>query len=156
MNLTIIQEQLIQLLDGAHAHITFSKAIKNFPIDKINIHLEGVPYSPWEVVEHMRITQRDILDYIQSPNYKELKFPVEYWPTKGIEATANEWNKSVNHINEDLLKLKKIVFDSKTDLTAPISHDAKHNIFREILIMGNHNSYHTGQILLFKRTLGIY
>ena len=64
-----------------------SRAIENFPMDKINTHLDGVPYSPWEVVEHMRITQRDILDYIQSPNYIELNFPIDYWPIKGKEAT---------------------------------------------------------------------
>ena len=71
-----MQEELIQLLDGAHAHITFSKSIENFPMNKINERIAGVPYSPWEIVEHMRITQGDILDYLKNPNYAELKFPV--------------------------------------------------------------------------------
>ena len=156
MDLDIIQQQLIHMLDGSQAHITFPKAIENFPLDKINTHIDGVPYTPWEIVEHMRITQLDILEYLKSPNYKELKFPREYWPAKGKVATADDWNASVKHINIDLQALKEIAVNRDTDFTSPLVHNANHNIFREILIMGNHNSYHTGQILIFKRALHIY
>lgn len=151
-----IRKQLIILLDGSQAHISFNNAIKNFPIDKINERIKDVPYSLYEIVEHMRITQQDILDYISGAEYKELRFPDEYWPVKGKDATAENWNNSIRQLNEDLAALKKIVLDPQTDFTAPLSHNANHNIFRGILIMGNHNSYHTGQILILKRALDIY
>lgn len=156
MDLTTVQQQLIHLLDGAHAHINFFKAIEDFPTDKINVRIQNVPYSPWEIVEHIRITQRDILDYISNPDYKELKFPLEYWPAREIKASPKKWFTSVKLIKQDLQDLKEIVLDPQNDLTAPLSHNIEHSIFREIIIIGNHNSYHTGQLLIFRRVLNIY
>ena len=156
MNLSIIQQELIKALNGGQAHIPCTKIIKSFPIDKINLHIDEVPYTPWEIVDHLRRTQRDILDYIQRPDYKEPKWPEDYWPEKGKEARIDDWNNSFKEFQKDLKSLEEIILNPHTDFTAPIVHNAKHTIFREILIISNHNSYHGGQLLIFKRALKAY
>ena len=90
MNLTVIQQELIKTLNGSQAHIPCLNIIQDFPIEMINSSIDEVPYTPWELVEHMRLTQFDILDYIRNPNYKESKWPDAYWPQKGKTGEAEE------------------------------------------------------------------
>jgi len=156
MQESVIKDQLLNLLEGVNAHITFEKAIANIPIATINLKVPGIPYSLWELVEHMRLTQFDILDFIQNPHYMERKWPEEYWPAKDVKADEKAWNKSTEGFLNDREALKKIVIDPNTDFTAQMTHGPKYNIFREILIVGNHNSYHTGQIIVLRRALKIY
>ena len=155
MNLTIVQEQLIKTLDGSNTHITFDRAIENFPLDKINTRIAEVPYSSYDILEHMRFTQWDVLDFIINPNYPP-KSGDDYWPPKNKEATINDWHIALKQFQQDLLALKEIVVDSSTDFTSPIPHATDYTIFREILVVGNHNSYHIGQLMVLKRTLGGY
>lgn len=155
MNINIVQEQLLNLLEGKNAHITFQKTVTDFPIDRINSLVAGVPYSPYELLEHLRITQHDILDFIINPNYKEPKWPDDYWPVKGRKVSEKDWQESIQGFLTDLESLKNIVLDPQTDFTEPLIHGPKYNIFREILIVGNHNSYHIGQLLLLKRIFSI-
>ena len=156
MNLTVIQQELIKALNGSQSHIPCINIIQDFPVDKINSRIDEVPYTPWELVEHMRLTQFDILDYIRNPLYKESVWPDAYWPEKGKKATADQWDNTVKQFTEDLKSLEQIAADPKTDLTAPLVHNPNHTVLREILIVGNHNSYHSGQLLIFKRVLKIY
>jgi hypothetical protein len=156
MNLSIIQQELIKCLNGAQAHIPCLKIIQDFPSEKINTPIDEVPYTAWQIVEHMRLTQRDILDYMKDPDYKEPDWPQGYWPAKDKTATTDDWNNSIKQFHEDLKSLEEIIMDPQTDFTAPLVHNPKHTIFREILIIGNHNSYHGGQLLIFKRVLKIY
>ena len=155
MNIKEVQDQLIKVLDGSNTHITFDKTIENFPTDKINSKIDGVPYSAYEVLEHTRFTQSDVLEFIINPPYTT-KSREDYWPPKGKEATVDEWEKSVKQFQQDLLSLKEIVKDANTDFTAPLPHGPDYTIFREILVMGNHNSYHIGQLLILKRAFGSY
>jgi hypothetical protein len=156
MNLTVLQQELIKSLNGSQSHIPCINIIQEFPVEMINSRIDEVPYSPWELFEHMRLTQFDILDYIRNPDYKESKWPDAYWPQKGETASADKWHNSVKLFIEDLKAMEEIVKNPKTDLTAPLAHNPDHTIFREILIVGNHNSYHCGQLLIFKRALKIY
>ena len=148
-----IREQLLKLLDGSQAHITLEKAVETFPGDRINALVAGVSYSAFRILEHIRLAQRDILDYIVADEYQELDFPAGYWPPEGKKATETEWRESIAQFIADRSALKAIVEDLETDLTAPLSRNPKHTIFRELLIIGSHNSYHLGQLLVLRRAL---
>jgi len=156
MNLSVIQQELLKTMQGLQAHIPCIKILEDFPVDKINARITELPYTAWEIVEHMRLTQRDILDYLVKPDYKESNWPDEYWPGKGKEATAEQWHNTVKQFKADMQSLEKIILDPESDLTAPLMHNPMHSIFREILIIGNHNSYHSGQLLVIMRILKIY
>ena len=154
MDEKIIREQLLALLDGKNAHITFEGAIAEFPVERLNAKAAGIPYSAWDLIEHMRIAQYDILDFIRNPDYKEMKWPDDYWPK--TQAMEKQWHQSIRQFKDDLEALKTITGDPKTDLTGPLPHAPKYNILREILLVADHNSYHTGQIVALRRALGIY
>jgi len=148
-----IREQLLKLLDGSQAHITLEKTVETFPGDRINALVPGVSYSAFRILEHMRLAQRDILNYIIADEYQELDFPAGYWPPEGKEATETEWRESIAQFIADRDALKAIAEDLKTDLTAPLPRNPKHTVFRELLIIGSHNSYHLGQLLVLRRAL---
>lgn len=156
MDSNVLRHQLTKLLEGANAHISFQNAVKNFPMDHINMRAAGIPYSCWELIEHMRIAQYDILDFIRNPEYSEMKWPDEYWPAKDKEATAEIWQQTIKIFENDLDVLKDIVKDPGTDFTGPLPHAPKYNILREILLVADHNAYHTGQIITIRRALNIY
>ena len=156
MNLSVIRQELLNTLQGFQAHIPCTKVMADFPVDKINERIAELPYTAWEITDHMRRTQHDILDYIVKPDYKEPKWPDDYWPERGKNASVDQWNESIEHFNADMQSLEKIVLDPQTNLTGPIVHNPMHSIFREILIIGNHNSYHSGQLLVIMRLLKVY
>ena len=156
MDEKIIREQLLALLEAKNAHVTFEDSIAGFPVEHINSKAPGIPYSTWELIEHMRITQYDILDFIKNPGYQEMKWPEGYWPEKEAKATKEQWKRSIQQFLNDLEALKEIVRNPETDFTGPLPHAPKYNIFREILVVADHNSYHTGQIVILRRSLGIY
>ena len=153
MNQDAVREQLLKLLDGSQAHITLEKTVETFPEDRVNARVDGVPYSAWRIVEHMRLAQRDILDYIVADEYHELEFPAGYWPPGTNGTSEAEWHQSITQFIADRDALKALVQDPQTDLTAPLSRNPTHTIFRELLIIGSHNSYHLGQLLVLKRAL---
>lgn len=148
-----VREQLVKLLEGAHAHVTLEQTIEAFPVDQINVHVDDIPYSAWSILEHLRLTQQDILDYITAENYREPEFPSGYWPAPGTEGSEANWIASTAAFIKDRQALQTLAQDPDTDLTAPLPHNSQHTIFRELLIIGNHNSYHLGQLLVLKRLL---
>lgn len=156
MDETVLRNQLLKLLDGGNAHMSFQDAVADFPIEKINLRISEIPYSTWELVEHMRIGQTDILDFIKNPNYLELKWPDEYWPPKDQEADEESWLRTVKDFQNDLDALKEIVKDPQTNFTDPLPHAPKYTILREILLAADHNAYHIGQIISLRRILKIY
>ena len=156
MNEAVLRDQLINLLEGGNAHMTFQEAVKDFPLNQINSFASEFPYSFWELVEHMRIAQKDILDFVTNINYVELKWPDDYWPPKLHEANEEMWEKTKKDFQDDLETLKKIVENPKTDLMIPLSHTPKYTILREILLVADHNSYHLGQIITLKRALKVF
>ena len=156
MNETVLRKQLLKLLDGGNAHITFKEAVADYPIEKINLRISEIPYSSWELVEHMRIAQYDILDFIVNPKYAELRWPDDYWPSKNKHADENDWLKTIQGFIGDQEDLKEIVNNLKTDLTISLPHAPEYTIFREILLAADHNSYHLGQLISLKRIHLIY
>ena len=151
---TTNRKHLLASLQGRNAHLSFEKTIKDFPADYYNKKISGVEYSCWDLLEHLRIAQWDILDFIENPNYKPIEWPDAYWPKD--KGDAEKWQASVKNYLHDRKKLEAMVMDNAIDLYSPIPHIPDRTIFQEILIIIDHNSYHTGQLLLIRKALGIW
>ena len=148
-----LREQLLYLLRGGGAHIHFEEAVKDFPAELINRKAEGVPFTPWHLLEHMRIAQWDILEFSRSASHVSPEWPEGYWPDKGREASEDDWRKSVESFRADLGAMQELVADPATDLYARIPHGDGQTILREALLVADHNSYHLGVLLAMSRLL---
>jgi hypothetical protein len=146
-----LREHIIELLDGKSAHIDLESALKVFPLERINERPAGSPHSAWQLLEHIRIAQWDILDFSTNADYKEMKWPDDYWPAN--EGTREKWNSSFKQTLDDLQAMRDLVADDNTDLFAKIPHGSGQTILREAMLVADHNAYHVGQIVLLKRML---
>ncbi|MGD0892705.1 MAG: DinB family protein [Terracidiphilus sp.] len=151
-----LREHLVKLLKGGDAHATFEQATQSFPTDLQGKRPKGAEHSPWEVLEHLRIAQWDILDFSRNPKYKEREWPKEYWPETQEPPSKSAWAKSVKAFQSDLQKICDLVSDPKTDLYAKIPHGNGQTILREALVVADHNAYHLGEMVLLKRQLGAW
>lgn len=151
-----IHQQLFELLDKGHAHMTLDEAVKDFPLKHINDCPPNIDYSFWALLEHIRITQWDILDFIQNPNYKEIEWPKEYWPKKSQKATAADWKKTIAYFKKDLKQLQKIAKDTSIKLDTKISHGAGQTIIRELLTVADHNAYHIGEFAILRQVCNLW
>jgi len=157
MNDEHVREQLVNALAHRQAHMLFDDAIKEFPEDHYNTHPPNTPYSFWHILEHLRITQWDILDYIQNPDYQYRKFPEEYWADPSSTTDADGWQKTIDSFRRDLNALIAIVNDPKTDLYAQIPHAQNgHTILREINIIATHNAYHIGEFGILRGVMDLW
>jgi DinB superfamily len=151
-----LRKHLLDLLDGGHAHAAFDDVIANFPARSYGEVPKGLPHSAWMLLEHLRITQRDILEFSRNPKYKAQKWPDDYWPKKPAPPDPAAWDKSVKSFRDDLAAMKKLVSDSKTDLFAEIPWGEGQTVLREALLVADHNSHHLGQLIDVRRLLGIW
>jgi hypothetical protein len=151
-----IQEELIGLLKSGHAHMSLGEAAKDFPDEHMNTIFPNGTYSAWDLLEHIRITQWDILDFIRNPNYKEISWPDGYWPPTDKKATKKEWENTIVQFEKDNLALQQLVKDPKTDLYVKIPHGDGQTIFREILVVGDHNSYHIGEFAIMRQVMNTW
>jgi len=152
----VLREQLLFLLRGGNAHLTFDDAVAEFPLAHINIKPPHVPYTPWHLLEHIRIAQWDILDFIHNPAYAALKWPEGYWPAPDAQADESKWNQTIQDFRANLVTLQKLVENPGTDLTAPIPHAPKYTILREILLVADHNAYHIGEFAILRQVMGAW
>jgi uncharacterized damage-inducible protein DinB len=148
-----LRQQLIKILDWEDAHAGFDAAVEGIPPDIRGIQPDGLPYSLWQLLEHMRICQRDILDFSRDPNYREMKFE-EYWPTTVAPPTEQAWDNSIASFHADLESLKQLAMDKSIDLFAAIPHGTGQTYLRELLLVADHNVYHLGQLVAVRRLLG--
>lgn len=146
-----LREHLLELLDARSAHIDVASALEGFPLDRINEHIAGSPHTAWELLEHLRIAQWDILDFSTNPNYKEMTFPHDYWPKK--QAAEDDWSRSAEQVLADLQKMRDLVSDPNTDLFKPFVHGTGQTLLREAMLVADHNAYHIGQLMLLRRIL---
>ena len=144
-----LRDHLIELLDARSAHIDVPSALDGFPIDRINERIPGSPHTAWELLEHIRIAQSDILDFSVNPDYKEMAWPADYWPK--AEATEGEWHGSVRQILDDLQKMRDLVADPASDLFRKLEHGEGQTLLREAMLVADHNAYHIGQLMLLRR-----
>jgi hypothetical protein len=148
-----LREHVLYLLRGGGAHIKFDEALKDFPVELFNRRAEGVPYTPWQLLEHMRIAQRDIVEFSRSASHVSPEWPEGYWPDKTIEATEDDWRRSVEGFRADLQAMEALVEDAAGDLYARIPHGEGQTLLREALLVADHNAYHLGALVTLRRTL---
>jgi hypothetical protein len=146
-----LREHLLELLEGKSAHIDLETVLREFPLDKINTRLANAPHTAWELLEHLRIAQWDIVEFSYNPHHASPKFPDGYWNKS--EGTAEDWKRSAEQIRRDLQTMRDLVRNEKTDLLAKLVHGDGQTVFREALLVADHNAYHLGQIVFLMRTL---
>ena len=149
----LLRELLLQRLRGRGAHMPFEEAVKDFPMAAINSVFPSGTYTPWALLEHLRLTQLDILDYVRDANYAHKQWPKEYWPAEGKQAAPGDWLETVSRFLADRLELEKLVEDPATDLYAKIPWGGDHTILREILIVSDHNAYHLGEFAIMRQVM---
>ena len=147
----LLRKQLASALSGEQSHITFSKVVKNFPVEMRGKKPQGVPHSAWELVEHMRIAQRDILDFCRDPKHQSPNFPDGYWPKSEAPPNEGAWEATVKAFEEDEKELARLI--AHGDLFSAFQHGDGQTLLRESLLVANHNSYELGQLVFLKRIL---
>jgi hypothetical protein len=152
----VVREQLLQLLAGGNAHWTFDKIIEGFPPDHFNAQPPNVPYSPWHILEHIRIAQSDILEFIRDLDHVSPKWPEGYWPPKGEEADQARWEQTIQSLRSDMVDLEAIVQDPATDLYVDLPHAEGFSILREMLLVADHNSHHLGEFAILRQVMGTW
>ncbi len=156
MSDAILRELLRKQLAWEDAHASFDKAVANIPVELRGTQPPGVPYSPWQIVEHVRRTQHDILDFCRNADYQELEWPEDYWPPSPEPPDAGAWDESIAQYRADRRALQDLAVDPNTDLDARIPHGSGQTYLREIVLAADHASYHVGQLVLVRRLLGIW
>ena len=152
----ILREQLLDLIDGHGAHLPFDAAVADFPDHAINERPPNVPYTPWHLLEHIRIAQRDILEYIRDRAYLAPSWPEEYWPARDATATPGQWTATIAGIRADQQALRDLVADPAMDLLATMPGTPGHTILREVRLVGDHNAYHLGEFAILRQVMGTW
>ena len=151
-----LRDHLVANLSGGHAHIVFEDAIAGWPAELRGTKPAGQPFTAWRLLEHIRISQWDIVEFAKSAEHVSPKWPEGYWPREDAPPDAAAWDKSVAQVGRDLKAMERLLSDSKTDLFARIPHGTGQTILREALVLADHNSYHLGQLVVLKRLLGLH
>ncbi len=151
-----LREQLIALLNGGNAHATFQDAVEGFPPDKAGIRPAGSPHSAWELLEHMRLAQEDILRFSQSADWKSPNFPEGYWPRSAAPKSPDQWQKSVDAFQRDMAEFQAMLCDPAQDLNQKFPWGDGQTLLREALLIADHNAYHLGQLVLVRRLVGAW
>ncbi|CAL1517649.1 DinB family protein [Chitinophaga sp. MM2321] len=148
-----IVKTLKGLLLDANAHVTFAAAVKGLPVKLQGVVPENMPYSIWQLVEHIRITQSDILEFSRDPGYQSPPWPEGYWPKSPAPEDSHAWKKSLDQIDADLEAFIALLEAPGVDLFAPFPHGEGQHLFREAVLIADHTSYHTGEIIALRRLL---
>jgi uncharacterized damage-inducible protein DinB len=148
-----LREHLLYLLKDGRAHMDFDSAIKNLPADLRGKRPKGGKHSPWELLEHMRIAQWDILDFIRNANYESREFPTGYWPKEQAPPNEKAWDNAVKAFRADHKEILDLTANDSTDLFAKIPHGDGQTVLRELLLIADHNAYHLGQLVLVRNLL---
>lgn len=151
-----LRQHLLELLRGGNAHLNFEEALAGLPPTLRGARPHGLPYSPWRLLEHMRIAQWDILEFSRNPEHVSPEFPAGYWPEGDAPPDDKAWQKSIRKFRADLKAMQDLVEDPAIDLLAPIPHGDGQTILREALLVADHNSYHLGQMVTVRRLLGVW
>ncbi len=152
----VVRDQLLALLRGGNAHMGFREAVAEFPPEHFNTRPPNLSYTPWKLLEHIRIAQWDILEFIRDPDHTSPNWPDGYWPRPEAEVDELGWHKTLTNFWADLEALQDLVGDPETDLYAPLPHAVSYNIFREILVVADHNAYHLGEFAILRQVMGTW
>jgi hypothetical protein len=150
----LLISNLIQLLSKGNAHATLDDALRNIPYKLLAETPAGLPYNIWQIAQHIRISQWDILEFSRNPKYKSPEWPKGYWPSEREPASEEAWKKCVHQIKEDRNTFIELIKNAGENLYKPIPGGDGQTLFREALVLADHNSYHTGEIIVLRRLLG--
>ncbi len=149
-------ENLIHLLEKGNAHISTEQALKDVPFDLLGERPDNLPYSVWQLAEHIRIAQWDILEFSKSEKHVSPKWPDGYWPKETKPSSESAWQQCVNAISNDLKSFIELIKNAGEDLYKTIEHGTGQTLLKEALVLADHNSYHTGEIVILRRLLGAW
>jgi DinB superfamily len=152
----MLREQLAKVIDWNEAHADFHAAVEDFPAELRGRVPEGFPYSAWQLLEHIRLALWDILEFSRDARHKSPKWPEGYWPKTAEPPSHDAWDKSVKAVIEHLDNMRELITDPSRDLFAPLPHGTGQTLLREALLVGDHNAYHLGQLVLVRRALGAW
>ena len=152
----VLREQLQKFLTWGKAHADWAAALKDFPKAKRSEKPKGAPYSAWELLEHVRIAQWDILNFCRDPKHASPDWPTGYWPKSPAPPSDAAWEQAAEAVQKDAAAMGELVMDARNDLYASIAHGKGQTILREALLLADHNSYHLGQFVLLRRMLGAW
>ena len=153
---TAIRAGLADALAWHQAHATFDAAVKGLAPRLRGRRPDGFEHSAWQLVEHLRLAQHDLLDFCLNPSYRALSWPDDYWPKTAAPPNAKAWSKSVRAFHADLEAMSDLIANPKADLYAPIPHGDGQTRLREALLLADHNAYHLGELVLLRRLLGAW
>jgi hypothetical protein len=153
-NQSRIKELLLNQFTKQKAHIGFDEAVDGLALDDVGIRPENLPHSIWELAEHIRIAQHDILDFSCNPDYQALNWPDDYWPSSRRPENQQKWENTIRSFHQDHKSMENFIRQTNNDLTEPLEHGNGQTLFGEILLIVDHNSYHIGQIVQVRRLLG--
>ncbi len=152
----VLREQLLKLLQGGNAHMSFDNAIENFPLEMINDRAPNAEYTSWHLLEHIRIAQWDILEFVSNAAHISPHWPDGYWPSADQTADGRKWLESIDGFRSDMKELQAIATDQSIDLTAPILHAPDYTLLRELLLVADHNAYHIGEFAILRQVMGTW
>jgi len=150
-----LRDQLVKLLEWKEAHAGFDKAVAGIPPDLRGKQPSGL-HSPWQLLEHLRIAQHDILEFCRNPQYEEMHWPDDYWPPSPEPPSARAWDESLERYREDRNAMQALARDTSLDLAAKIPHGSGQTYLREILLVADHCAYHVGQLIVVRKLLGAW
>jgi uncharacterized damage-inducible protein DinB len=151
-----LRRYLTRLLDWEDAHVSFDAAVLGIGSTHRGRTASGLPHSPWQLLEHLRITQRDILDFCREPKYVEKRWPDDYWPREAAPSHDAAWDESVSAFRKDREALQQLALDPGVDLLSRVPNGDGQTYLRELILVADHTSYHVGQLVLVRRALGIW
>lgn len=149
----ILRNELLALLRHGNAHMTFEEVVDDFPLSRINDRAPDMPYTPWHILEHMRIAQRDIVLFVGDPDYESPPWPQGFFPSPDENTDAGGWKRSIRDFLADRSIMENMVEDRDTELLAPLPHAPEYNYFRQVLLVADHNAYHTGELAFMRQVM---
>jgi hypothetical protein len=156
VSLDVLRRNLMELLDGGAAHMSLDEAVAEFPLDATNRFPPNVTYTPWHLVEHLRLTQRDILDFIVADAYEERRWPDDFWPPSDSKTDADGWQRSLTAFREDLAAMRALVADPDRELLTPVRSGYDQTLAREAMLTADHNAYHVGEFAILRQVMGTW
>lgn len=151
-----LRAQLARILSWREAHATFDDAVEGLAPALRGVRAPGAPHSPWELVEHVRLAQEDILDFCRNPSYRERTWPDDYWPPSPAPPDDEAWARSIASVRRDRTALERLALDPAVELLARIPHGNGQTYLRELLLVADHTAYHVGQLVLARQLLGAW
>lgn len=151
----IVRKELTRLVQGGNAHVTPADVLEEIPFSAVNRKVDQVPYSIWELVEHMRLAQWDIIDFALKPDHVTPAWPEGFWPDQPAES-KEQFDRNVEAFLEHLDEIVSLIQSPHMQFFAPIEHAPKYTFFRQFMLLADHNAYHTGQIVMLRRQLGLW